>query len=114
MGRVLWAAAGLAVAGVMTGAVSAAPGQCSFTGYGSFGCDVVLDGGGITFGLPDGQVFAFALTAPDEGQGYLIGAEARPGQRPRELGRFTSVPEEAGCWTDGEDLQFCAQVEQRP
>ncbi len=113
--RVVWAAAlGLAAAGVMAGAAWAAPGQCMVSGYETFPCDVAVDGGGVTFGLPDGQVFAFALTAADEGLGYLIAAEAGPGSPPDELGRFTRVPGEDGCWMHDEDLQFCVLVEQRP
>jgi hypothetical protein len=113
--RVVWAAAlGLAAAGVMAGAAWAAPGQCMVSGYETFPCEVAVDGGGVTFGLPDGQVFAFALTAADEGQGYLIAADAGPGQPPDSLGRFTRVPGEDGCWMHDEDLQFCVLVEQAP
>ena len=111
--RVFWAAGlGVAAAGVMAGAAWAVPGQCMVSGYGTFPCEVVLDGGGMAFELPDGQTWAFALTAPDEGQGYLIGADARPGSPPVALGGFTRGAGEDGCWIHDESLQFCVLVEQ--
>ena len=86
-------------------------GQCSFTGFGTFDCDVQLDGSGLTFNLPDGQTFAFAVVAEGEGLGYRIAADATPGQRPVELGAFAPVPEQAGCWQSQEDeTRFCASV----
>lgn len=89
----------------------AAPGQCSMTGYGEFACDVATDGGGLTFELPDGQVFTFALVEEDEGIGYRIPADANPGQIPVELGAFEPVPGEAGCWrSEDEETRFCAMV----
>ena len=91
----------------------AAPGQCSLTGYDTFECDVAMDGGGLTFGLPDGQIFAFALVAEDEGQGYSIAADSAPGQRPEELGVFRPVEGEAGCWLgERDDVKFCAALAQ--
>ena len=91
----------------------AAPGQCSMTGYGSFACDVAADGGGITFALPDGQVFAYALTGENEGIGYRIAADAGPGQPPRNLGTFVPAEGQPGCWTGGRDgLEFCAAIAQ--
>jgi hypothetical protein len=101
--------AGLALAAP----VAAAPGQCSMTGFDSFDCDVTADGGSVTFALPDGQVFAFAQEANGEGQGYLIAADAAPGQRPQELGRFAPVEGEAGCWLGARDgIKFCAALVQ--
>lgn len=89
----------------------AAPGECSVTGYDSFDCDVAVDGGGITFELPDGQVFVFAQTADGEGLGYLIAANAAPGARPEELGSFSPIEGEAGCWLGArEEMKFCAAV----
>ena len=91
----------------------AAPGQCSLTGFDTFDCDVAMDGGGLTFGLPDGQVFAFALVAEEEGQGYMIAADTTPGQRPTELGVFRPVEGEAGCWLGERDgVKFCASLAQ--
>lgn len=91
----------------------AAPGECALTGYDSFDCDVAVDGGGITFDLPDGKVFVFAQTADGEGLGYLIAADAAPGSPPEELGRFSPVDGEAGCWLGSKDgLKFCAAVAQ--
>lgn len=91
----------------------ATPGQCSMTGYDDFECDVAADGGGITFGLPDGQVFAFALTAENEGIGYRIAADAAPGQAPKALGTFHPVDGEPGCWIGERDAtKFCAAIAQ--
>ncbi|KKB80005.1 hypothetical protein VW35_06000 [Devosia soli] len=90
---------------------SADKGQCSLTDYDTFDCDVATDGGGLTFGLPDGQVFAFALTDDDEGLGYRIPADATPGQRPVELGIFEPLPGQPGCWRAlRNDTKFCASV----
>lgn len=92
---------------------AAAPGQCSMTGYGDFACDVDVDGGGITFALPDGQMFVFAHEADGEGPGYLIAAEPQPGRAPEGLGRFVPVDGEEGCWSAAEsELTFCAALEQ--
>jgi len=89
----------------------AAPGQCSLTGYDAFECDVETDGGGLTFSLPDGQIFAFALTDENEGLGYRIPTDATPGQRPLELGAFAPVPAEPGCWqAERNETKFCASV----
>lgn len=89
----------------------AVSGQCSLTGYDDFECDVETDGGGLTFALPDGQTFAFALVAEDEGLGYLIGADVRPGQVPEELGTFAPIPGEPGCWqAEDDETRFCALV----
>lgn len=89
----------------------AVSGQCSLTGYDAFDCDVETDGGGLTFALPDGQTFAFALTGEDEGIGYLIGADVRPGQIPDELGTFAPAAGEPGCWqAERGDTKFCALV----
>lgn len=92
---------------------TAAPGQCSITGFDTFECDVVMDGGGLTFGLPDGEIFAFALVAENRGQGYRIPAGSRPGQRPVELGVFRPVEGEPGCWLgDRDEIRFCASIAQ--
>ncbi|WP_323016189.1 hypothetical protein [Devosia sp.] len=95
--------AGLALAGP----AMAVPGQCSMTDYGSFACDVTADGGGITFALPDGQVFVFAHVADGAGPGYLIA----PGRLPHALGAFEPMPAEPGCWHDAQDKRkFCAAI----
>lgn len=81
------------------------------TGYDTFECDVTVDGGGITFGLPDGQTFVFAHVADGEGLGYLIPADAKPGRSPQELGTFKPVEGESGCWAGGkDDMKFCAAI----
>lgn len=91
----------------------AAPGQCSMTGYDTFQCDVTVDGGGLTMGLPDGRTFVFVHEADGEGLGFLIAADARPGQSPQELGRFSPVEGEPGCWVGAKDeTRFCAAVQQ--
>ena len=98
---------------MMVVAAVAAPGQCTFTEYGTFDCDVAVDGGGLTFGLPDGQTFVFAQIERGEGPGYLIGADVRPGAAPRALGEFAPVAGEAGCWeSTGKDYKFCVLVEE--
>lgn len=98
--------------GAMNAAAFAAPAQCEVTGYGTFDCDVALDGGGLTFGLPDGRTFAFALTEADAGLAYLIEADARPGQRPDELRQFRAVDGEAGCWARDADYRFCVLLKE--
>ena len=104
-GAVLLAGLALAVP------ANAAPGQCSVTGYDTFDCDVTVDGGGITFLLPDGQSFVFALVVDGQGLGYLGAADQRPGTYPEELGSFLPVEGEAGCWLGEKDgLKFCAAV----
>lgn len=114
MRRVLGAAVlGAVVAGMMAVAAVAAPGQCMVTDYGTFDCDVALDGGGLTFELPDGQTFVFALVEEDEGLAYLIAPDAKPGQRPDELGAFRPDADEAGCWaSERNDDRFCVLVEE--
>lgn len=103
-----------AVMASVASAASAAPGECTVTGYGRFDCDLTLDGAGLTFELPDGTGFAFALEEKGKGLGYLISSTARPGQRPKELGRFTPVPQQDGCWVSDrdEEFQFCAAIAQ--
>lgn len=106
-------ALGAVVAGVMGMAALAAPGQCRVTDYGSFDCDVAVDGGGVTFGLPDGGSFVFAQIADGEGLGYRIAADAAPGVPPEPLGEFRPVAGEAGCWqSSSEDYRFCVLVAQ--
>lgn len=91
----------------------AAPGQCSMTGYEDFACDVDVDGGGITFALPDGQSFVFAHVADGEGLGYLIPTQPEPGALPQELGMFAPVADKPGCWLGAkDDITFCAAIEQ--
>lgn len=91
----------------------AAPGQCSMTGQGEFDCDVNVDGGGITFALPNGETFVFAHEADGEGLGYLISAEPEPGSRPQELGRFAPLGGQDGCWFgDRNEITFCAALAQ--
>jgi hypothetical protein len=92
---------------------SAAPGQCSFTGYDSFDCTVELDGGGLAFALPDGDTFVFAATGDGQGNGYRIPAGTGPGRPPVELGRFDSLGDEPGCWQSPQaDIKFCVLVEE--
>jgi hypothetical protein len=112
--RLIWAAA-LAVAGcgAMVSLAAAAPGQCMVSGYDTFDCDVALDGGGLTFTLPDGQIFAFTLIEEGVGMAYLIDPKAAPGQRPAELREFRAVAGEPGCWARDEDYQFCVLVQQQ-
>jgi hypothetical protein len=97
---------------MLAGGAQAAPGQCSMTGYDSFDCAVGMDGAGLTFALPDGQTFVFALVEEGEGLGYLIAADAAPGERPDELGTFTSDQSQPGCWISerDEDDRFCVMV----
>lgn len=105
--------AALAISLALATPTLAKDGQCSFTGFGTFDCQVELDGSGLTFELPDGQTFAFAVVAEDEGLGYRIAADATPGQRPVELGEFTPVSGEAGCWQSQKDeTRFCAAVQE--
>jgi len=100
---------GALVWGAMVTMAGAATGQCSVTGYGTFDCDVTLDGGGLTFDLPDGQTLAFALTEADLGVAYLISADAAPGALPTELHEFRPIEGEAGCWESTRaDYKFCA------
>ncbi|SMQ70061.1 hypothetical protein SAMN06295905_1754 [Devosia lucknowensis] len=83
------------------------------TGHGEFGCDVNVDGGGITFVLPEGDVFVFAHEADGEGLGYLIAADQQPGRSPDELGRFVPIEGEQSCWFGAkDDITFCVAVEQ--
>jgi hypothetical protein len=96
--------------GAMAMAASAAPGQCAVTGYGTFDCDVVLDGGGLTFGLPDGGIFAFALVSEAAGEAYLIAPGSAPGQPPQTLRELRPVEGEPGCWARGDEFEFCALV----
>lgn len=106
-------ALGAVVTGIGTMATLAAPGQCTVTGYDSFPCEVTLDGGGLTFGLPDGQTFAFALVAEGKGQAYRISPDAGPGRIPDDLGTFKAVEDEAGCWASTRDeFRFCVLVQQ--
>ncbi|SEQ01988.1 hypothetical protein SAMN05428969_1568 [Devosia sp. YR412] len=96
--------------GAMAVAAYAAPGQCTMTGYGTFDCDVALDGGGLTFGLPDGRTFAFALEQDGVGTGYLIEADAAPGSRPDEIEDLSPVDGQPGCWARDDDFAFCVLV----
>jgi len=90
---------------------NAAPGQCSFTGWEDFDCDVAVDGGGITFALPDGRMFVFAHEADGAGLGYIGAADPAPGTFPQALGGFTPVEGEAGCWFGAQaEIKFCAAL----
>ncbi|ODT64774.1 MAG: hypothetical protein ABS75_34095 [Pelagibacterium sp. SCN 63-23] len=101
----------LLVGFALAGPAMAAPGQCTMTGYDSFECDVTVDGGGITFALPDGQTFVFAHISDGEGLGYLHPAELRPGRYPEELGAFRPLEDEPGCWLGDKDgTKFCAAL----
>lgn len=103
------AAAVFAGAVLMTTPALAQPGQCTVTGVGTFGCDVTVDGGGLSFALPDGDILAFTLEQPELGMAYLIGKDARPGASPRELGSFEPA-ENPGCWIRKDCLEFCVLV----
>ena len=98
--------------GAMAVAAYAAPGQCTVTGYDTFDCDVALDGGGLTFGLPDGRTFAFALAEDGVGTGYLMAADGAPGTRPEELHGLTAVDGRPGCWAREDEFEFCVLIEQ--
>lgn len=102
----------VATCGAMVTLAAAAPGQCTITGYDTFDCDVALDGGGLTFTLPDGQIFAFTLIEDGVGTAYLIDPEAVPGRRPQELHEFRAVEGKPGCWAREEDYEFCVLVQQ--
>lgn len=109
--KIMITGAMLAASLALAGPALAVSGQCSLTGYDAFECDIETDGGGLTFALPDGQTFAFALVEADEGLGYRIPADARPGQIPEELGTFTPLADEPGCWqAERDDTKFCALV----
>ena len=96
--------------GLATGIAHAEPAQCSASGFGDFDCELARDGGGLTFALPDGRVFAFALVSDTEGLGYIGAAGAL---YPDELGTMTPAPDAPGCWVGGkDDFSFCAQVAQ--
>jgi hypothetical protein len=103
-------AAAIFAAAAIGGPATAQPGQCSVTGWGTFDCDVVVDGGGFSFGLPDGAMLAFTLTEPDIGLAYLIPADSEPGQRPRPQGEFQPVNGKPGCWANQDGYEFCAMV----
>lgn len=100
--------AGLALAGP----AMAMPAQCSVTGYDTFDCDVAFDGGGLTFELPDGGIFAFTLLEEDVGTAFMVAPDARPGQRPRELHQFSPVADRPGCWAREAEFEFCVLVQQ--
>jgi len=109
----IWATAIVAAAtGAMVTLAAAAPGQCTVTGYDTFDCDVALDGGGLTFELPDGRVFAFTLIEDGVGTAYLIDSAAAPGQVPEALAEFRAVEGKPGCWAREQDYEFCVLVQQ--
>lgn len=98
--------------GLLAGAALAAPGECTVTGFEPFACDVVLDGNGLTFELPDGQYLAFAAGEADSGTVYLTPANAAPGRAPVDMGRFVSG-DAPGCWVGTrKEFEFCALVQQ--
>jgi hypothetical protein len=91
----------------------AEPGQCSFTGFDEFACDVAADGGGITFALPDGQTLVFVHSGDGAGQAFLNGAGVAPGSLPRALGEFLPAESRPGCWIGQRDgAEFCASIAQ--
>ena len=103
--------AALVVSLVLAVPALAVSGQCSMTGFSNFDCDVDTDGGGLTFALPSGATFTFAVTTPETGLGYSIAADAAPGERPTELGAFGAVESEPGCWqSDRDETKFCVLV----
>jgi hypothetical protein len=98
---------------VMAGVVAAEPAQCSVTEFATFDCELTRDGGGLTFDLPDGQVFAFALVSENEGLAYMTPANAGPGTYPIELGLMTPAVGAPGCWVGGKDgFAFCVEIAQ--
>jgi hypothetical protein len=96
--------------GAMMTAASAAPGACEVTGYGAFDCDVALDGSGLTFALPDGGIFSFALVNEGVGEGYLIAPGSAPGQPPQMQRALRAVEGKTGCWAREDAFEFCALV----
>lgn len=102
-------AAAMFAAAAMTGPAAAQPGQCSVSGWGTFDCDVVVDGGGLSFALPDGAVWAFTLTEADMGLGYLFPSDGGSGNRPRAQGEFQPSTK-PGCWANLDEFEFCALV----
>ena len=109
--KIMFTGAMLAASLALAAPALAVSGQCSLTGYDEFDCEVETDGGGLTFALPDGQTFAFAVVEENEGLGYLLAADAKPGQLPEELGTFTPLADEPGCWqAERNDTKFCALV----
>ena len=109
--KIMFTGAMLAASLALAAPALAVSGQCSLTGYDEFDCEVETDGGGLTFALPDGQTFAFAVVEENEGLGYLLAADAKPGQLPEELGTFTPMADEPGCWqAERNDTKFCALV----
>jgi hypothetical protein len=94
--------------GLLTGVALAEQAQCSVTDFGTFDCELSRDGGGLTFALPDGRVFSFALVSETEGLGYLAAPDTA---YPTELGTMTPAHHAPGCWVGGKDnFAFCAQV----
>jgi len=92
----------------MAGVAMAEPAQCTVSELGSFDCALARDGSGLTFALPDGRVFSFALVGDGEGLGYLSAPDSA---YPAELGTLTPDPDAPGCWVGGKDgFGFCAQV----
>jgi hypothetical protein len=111
--KILVTGAALAFGLALAAPAAATPGQCSVTGYDTFDCDVDVDGGGLTFTLPDGQIFVFAHEADGAGLGYLLPSDAQPGSRPEELGAFLPVDGKPGCWFGAEDdIEICASLSQ--
>ncbi len=110
MNKKVMLAAAMFAAAAMTGPAAAEPGQCSVSGWGTFDCDVVVDGGGLSFALPDGAVWAFTLTEAEIGLGYLVPPDGAPGKRPRPQGEFRPVADKPGCWANVDNLEFCALV----
>lgn len=109
--KIMFTGAMLAASLALAGPALAVSGQCSLTGYDEFACEIETDGGGLTFALPDGQTFVFALFEENEALGYLIPADAKPGQAPKELGIFVPLADETGCWqAERDDTKFCAMV----
>lgn len=97
--------------GLMASVAQAEPAQCSVTDFGTFDCNLARDGAGLTFLLPNGQVFAFALTGDGEGSGYLGPSPQAPEAAPIELGRMTPAIGAPGCWVGGKNgFAFCVQV----
>ncbi len=94
----------------MAGVAMAEPARCTVSDLGTFDCELARDGSGLTFALPDGRVFSFALVGDGEGLGYLSGPDT---SYPAELGTMTPSADAPGCWVGGKDgFSFCVQVAQ--
>lgn len=98
--------------GAMVAGAAAAPGQCTVTGYDTFDCEVALDGSGLTFALPDGSIFAFAIDDEGAGTGYLVAPAGAAGSLPDEIRGLDAVEGKPGCWARDDEFEFCVLIQQ--